>query len=156
MNKKNVNDIILLEKFREFLQQQSIGDYYVIDRPSFSKMPDCVGCFQENRKWIVYENDEYSNQINIIQHRFLEDAIRDAAHRFACIVPSSVLKVNCQAPEEIDYAIKSLKNIRNHCQISEVYEILTRKILTLNRARHEVNRTTRVVSRQQLLERMHW
>lgn len=105
--------LLLREDFRHMLASTEYGRDYFTDSNSYVHVPESIGCFRNERVWIVYETDEIGTPI--IERQFEDPllAYQDAASRkglhFSPRYSTSAILLR---PISEKYALRALRTIR--------------------------------------------
>lgn len=116
-------ELLITEKFRQYLLKNNIADDYVLFQEGYSKVQGMIGSFKEKSRalnpWVVYEVDEDGKSSHISFFSRPEEAFSDAAMRNNLVLSPSDLEVKKTANGNIDYKMeqKTLESARKFLEI---------------------------------------
>ena len=147
---RRLQGLLLKEVFRRFLIKRNVADQFVIDTHSFTRLPNKIGCFSSDGKWIVYETDDHSDVTDIQEYALPMPAFRDTASRHGLVFRAN--KYNRAQFEALflDSAIKNAETVVDNLRGTETCAAVNDDVIFLRKQKRIANTLRQVAERTEL------
>lgn len=131
--------LLLKEVFRKFLINKNVADRFVIDTHCFTRLPNKIGCFSSDGKWVVYETDDRSSVTDEMEHALPILAFQDTASRHGLnFKPTKSSRAQLEALY-LDEAIKNTETVERNLRGTEMHAAVNDDVVFLRKQRRIAN-----------------